>query len=615
MVTINKKIVTITSLFFALLLCIEYGHGQETRSSNPNHDLQIRFETEKSVVLLKNDHSLIPLQNLKDTKIAFVSSFPKDNPMGKMLDNYAKIFHYGPADIKDPSFPKSLVSFDVVIFAFRSGDDDGLLPSMLKLNNLVLAYFDAPITGSPKNVARAKSVIYAQDSEVLSQKYVAQLIFGGFAARGALTSDIPIGFKKGDGLKTLNQIRLKYTIPEEVGMDSRYIDSKVDSIMSHAIVEHSFPGATLLVAKNNKVIFKKSYGYLTYDSLVPVKSDDLYDLASVTKVMGALPALMKLYEIGKLRLDVPFSNYWKSWRHRKDKKDLTLREILAHQAGLNPYFIFLNDVLKDGKVKKRFVHNHPSSRFESQAYDSIFIKSRFNRKMYREIKRSKVLEEKKYLYSGTAFLIFPELITELSGQPYPEYLKNEFYAPLGSYTLGFKPATKHFPNTIVPTEIDTLFRKTLTHGWVHDENAALLGGVSGNAGLFATADDLAKMMQMYMQNGMYGGERYFYETTIKEFTKVQYPENDNRRGLGFDKPLLNNAELPLSEAYPAPEVSPESFGHSGFTGTFVWADPENQLVFIFLSNRVYPTRKNSNIYKLNVRSSLQQVFYKAQMAQ
>lgn len=171
--------------------------------------------------------------------------------------------------------------------------------------------------------------------------------------------------------------------------------------------------------------------------------------------------------------------------------------------------------------------------------------------------------------------------------------------------------SKNFSNKIVPTELDTFYRKTLTQGWVHDENASLLGGISGNAGLFRTASDIAQMMQFYMQFGTLGEKRILSENVVKEFIKVQYPENENRRGLGFDKPLLNNSDLPLKDSYPAPEVSAQSFGHSGFTGTFVWADPENELVYIFLSNRVYPTRENRNIYKLNIRPAVQQVFYKA----
>lgn len=405
---------------------------------------------------------------------------------------------------------------------------------------------------------------------------------------------------------------LSYASPSEVGMDSIYIHAKVDSIITNGIKNKAFPSAQVLVAKNSKIIFHKAYGYNTYDSIQPAALNDLYDLASVTKILGPLPAIMKLVDEGKLDLDQPFSTYWKPWRTKKDKKDISLREILAHQAGLEPYIVFLNTVLKkNGQVKKRFVKSTAKNRFTHQAYGGLFIKNRFNRKMYRTINRSKVSDEKKYLYSGLTFLIFPELITQLTGEDYETYLQNTFYTPLGISTLGFRPKLKNLQNDIVPTEIDTLFRHDVTQAWVHDENAALLGGISGNAGLFGTAVDAAKMMQFYLNFGSYSKQQIISEKTIKEFIKVQYPENENRRGLGFDKPYLNNSELPLADAYPAPEVSPESFGHSGFTGTFVWADPENQLVYIFLSNRVYPSRDHRNIYNLNIRAAIQQVFYKA----
>ena len=405
---------------------------------------------------------------------------------------------------------------------------------------------------------------------------------------------------------------LIYTDPYDVGLDPTYINNKVDSIITSGIKKEAFPGAQVLVAKSGKIIFHKAYGFHTYDSIQPVALNDIYDLASVTKITAALPALMKLVDEGKLDLDEPFSTYWTRWKNEEEKKDLTLREILAHQAGLVPYIIFLNEVIKkNGKIKKRFIKTNSNPRFSNQAYDGLYVKNRFKRKMYRIIDRSEVSEEKKYKYSGLTFLIYPELVEQLTGKSYNYYLKKNFYLPLGAPTMGFNPKTKDFPNKIVPTEQDTLFRHTLTRGWVHDENASLLGGVSGNAGLFATATDLAKLMQMYMQYGIYDGKRYLSEATIKEFTKVQFPKNENRRGLGFDKPLLNNSELPLADAYPAPEVSAESFGHSGFTGTFVWADPKNQLVYIFLSNRVNPTRENRNLYRLNIRSAVQQVFYQA----
>jgi CubicO group peptidase (beta-lactamase class C family) len=407
--------------------------------------------------------------------------------------------------------------------------------------------------------------------------------------------------------------QLEFGTPESVGLDSKYIQTKVDSIMALAITKEAFPGAQLLVAKQGKIIFHKAYGYHTYDSIQKVHLNDVYDLASVTKILGPLPAIMKLYEEGKLDLDRPFSRYWKPWRYKKNKRNITLRELLAHQAGLHPYIVFLNEVIKKGEFKNRFVSHSKNKRFSNQAYNNLYVKDRFKNKMYRIITRSKVNKKKEYLYSGSASLIYPQLIEDLTGASYTSYLQNNFYGPLGCNTLGYLPTLKKFPNNaFVPTEMDSLFRKDLVKGWVHDENAALLGGVSGNAGLFGTAKDLAILMQMYMQKGEYAGKRYLKKETVNEFIKVQFPENHNRRGLGFDKPLLGNDTLSLKESYPAPEVSPESFGHSGFTGTFVWADPAHEIVFIFLSNRVYPYRSHSNIYNLNIRPALHQVFYKSE---
>lgn len=387
---------------------------------------------------------------------------------------------------------------------------------------------------------------------------------------------------------------------------------KVDSIVSDGIKKQAFPGAQVLVAFKDSIVFHETYGFHTYDSVTQVSKDDIYDLASVTKITAPLPALMKLVDDAKLDLDNPFSNYWKPWKKYKNKKHLTLREILAHQAGLKPYIVFLSKVRKkNGQFKRRFVSKQRKKRFNKQAYEGLYVKSRFAKKVYRNINRSNVSNEKEYNYSGLAFLVFPKMIEQLSGKNYEEYLQENFYEPIGATTLTFNPKNKNLSNKIVPTEIDTLFRHTTTHGWVHDENAALLGGVSGNAGLFSTAEDLVKIMQLYQNYGSFNGTHFISENTVKEFTSVQFPENENRRGLGFDKPLLGNDTLALNKAYPSPFASSKSFGHSGFTGTFVWADPEHQLTFIFLSNRVYPTRDNRNLYNLNIRPKLHQLFYEA----
>lgn len=404
---------------------------------------------------------------------------------------------------------------------------------------------------------------------------------------------------------------LVHALPSNMGLDSALIHHKVDSIMELGIRQKAFPGAQVLVAKNDTVIFHKAYGYHTFDSIRAVTPKDLYDLASVTKITGPLPALMKLVDQGKLDLDAPFSRYWEPWRGIKDKKDLTLREILSHQAGLIPYIAFQQKVVRNGKPKRRFVREESNRRFTKRVDGTLYVKDNFQRKIDRAIDRSTVSQEKKYLYSGLSFLIFPRLIEQLTQTDYQTYLQENFYGPLGCHTLGYLPSLEYFNNPMVPTEVDTFFRKSLVRGWVHDETAALMGGVSGNAGLFGSADDLAKIMLLFQNYGMAQGKQIISEETVREFIKVQFPENDNRRGLGFDKPLLDNAGRPLEEAYPSPLVSPESFGHSGFTGTFAWADPVNGLTYIFLSNRVYPTREHGQIYRLNIRPALQHVFYTA----
>ena len=397
-------------------------------------------------------------------------------------------------------------------------------------------------------------------------------------------------------------------------IDLSAVRAKVDSIITQGIKKEAFPGAQVLVAWQGNIIFHQVYGYHTYDSIIAVGRNDLYDLASVTKILGPLPALMKLVEKGLIDLDKPFSKYWKPWKKDPDKKDLTLREILAHQAGLVPYIVFLKDVMKNDRLKRKYFRTESSLNFSNQVFDNLYVKNRFQEKIYRSITHSNVSGEKKYKYSGLSFLIFPQLIYELTGYSYEYYIQKHFYIPLGATGLTFKPKTRNFPYPIIPTELDSLYRKSLVKGWVHDENASLMGGISGNAGLFGRAIDVYKIMQLYQNYGVLDKRRYLDESTVLEFTKVQYPDNENRRGLGFDKPLLNNSELPISDAYPAPLSSPESFGHSGFTGTFVWADPKNQLVYIFLSNRVYPSRDHRNLYDLNIRTSVQQVFYQALLA-
>jgi beta-N-acetylhexosaminidase len=337
-----------------------------------------------------------------------------------------------------------------------------------------------------------------------------------------------------------------------------------------------------------------------------VRDDDLYDLASITKVSGALPGLMKLNEEGRFDLDATLGTYLKYFR-RGNKKNLTFREILAHQAGLMPWIPYWQTAIrKNGKYRWKTLKNTQSENYPFEIAENLYLHKSYKKKIYRQIRKTD-LGEKKYLYSGLTFYIFPEIIEEITGEKYEEYIYDNFYKPLGANTLTYRPMEKFDVDRIVPTEYDSLFRKTQIHGKVHDEGAAMMEGISSNAGLFANANDLAKLWQMYCNYGEYGGQQYLQEETVREFARCQYPENDNRRALGFDRPL----PAPKPDGNTAVSASQSSFGHTGFTGTFAWADPAHNLVYIFLSNRVYPTRSNTKLYDLNIRTNIQQVIYDA----
>lgn len=567
-----------------------------------------------SCVLLKNKANVLPILNLEDARIAYINLGDQNlDIFQNTLEKYTSI-----TTINQGNFSlETLQPYNYVIYALSGNNNNWEL--LYKLSNLstttrtIAVSFESLDHFSFNDFVFDSDVLFQlTNSSLPNQLYAGSLIFGGAECSGVLSQPIADTYEKGSGLEINETIRLGYGLPEKEGLNAAYINKRVDSIMNRAIKEQAFPGAQLLVAKKNTIIYHKSFGFHTYDSIHPVTNKDLYDLASVTKISGPLPVLMQLVDQGKIDLDEKFSTYWKDWRHRKDKKNLTVREVLAHQAGLQPYYVFVNEVMKDGHFKRRFVRTEPSRRFPTQIYDGLYVNKNYPRKMYRILNRSEVSPIKKYKYSGLSFMLYPKMIEQMTGVPYEDYVRDSIYKPLGATNLMFNPKGKYPDDLIVPTEVDSIFRHTLVKSWVHDENAGLLGGVSGNAGLFGTAEDLAKLMYMYQSMGVYAGKRFISEKTLREFTSIQYPENDNKRGLGFDKPLIGNAELEISKASPAPEVSQESFGHGGFTGTYVWADPVHDIVFIFLSNRVYPNRSHSKLYQLNIRPSLQRVFYTAQ---
>lgn len=395
---------------------------------------------------------------------------------------------------------------------------------------------------------------------------------------------------------------------DSLGIDSIALYAGIDSIIFEALDSTAFPGCQILLAKGGNIFYYQSFGYHTYDSMRLVQNSDIYDLASITKVTAATLALMKLYEEGKFDPDQTLGYYF-PYLARSNKGKLSMRKVLAHHSRLKNWIPYYSESQRrNGKYKRNTIASDSSARFPLRIPGSAYFlhKDFKEKKIYKMIRKSDLYENEEYVYSGLVFYLIPELVERLAEEPFDSYLYRNFYLPLGAETLGFKPLERFDKSRIVPTEVDTFFRMNKLHGVVHDEGAALMLGVSGNAGLFANALDLAKVFQMLISDGRYDGKTYLSPETIKEFTRCQYCELDNRRGLGFDKPLIEYDSIKTSVAKLA---SPDSFGHSGYTGTLIWADPEYELIFIFLANRVYPTRLNRKIYQLNIRPRIHDLVY------
>ncbi|MCQ2975280.1 MAG: serine hydrolase [Bacteroidales bacterium] len=358
---------------------------------------------------------------------------------------------------------------------------------------------------------------------------------------------------------------------------------KIDSIINDAIQQRAMPGCRLFVTYNNKVLINNSYGYLTYDSIIPVDTNTIYDFASVTKIAASAPCLMKLYQDNKIKLEKPLNKYFKNF----EKNGAKLSDALAHQAGLKTW-ISLRTKLPE--ISYQYLQN-------SDNYDI----EKAQNEIYNTICNQKLNEIGNYAYSDLSFYLYPTLIKKYYKKEFSEFLTQTFYNPLG-IKLCFNPLNKYNINNIAPTENDTIWRKKLIQGTVHDEGAALMGGISGHAGLFGTAQDLAVLMQMYLNKGIYNGHRYFKQETIEKFTSQAF--ENNRRGLVFDKPPL---DININGT-PSKKASRNSFGHTGFTGTFTWADPDNKLLIVFLCNSIYPNR-STILSKLDVRTKIHDQLY------
>ncbi len=386
---------------------------------------------------------------------------------------------------------------------------------------------------------------------------------------------------------------------------SNAIFSKIDSVIAEGIKQQAFPGAVLHVLQGDSTLIHKAYGHHTYDSIRVMLRNDIFDLASVTKVSAATLSLMMLYDEGHLDLDAKVSDYV-PWLKGNRRGKANIRETLAHQAGWRPWIPYYQDMIKEGEYKKRYFRQDSSENYPVKVKEGLYLTRKNYDFIKKKIKRSDFDEDRGFIYSGLFFYMIPEIVETTTGLKFESYLRQNFYSKVGAETTCFKPTDKFDLSRIVPTEVDTFFRMEPIHGTVHDEGAIVMGGISGNAGLFSNSQDLSKVWKVFLNKGMNDTLQLIEPSTIELFTTAHFPANDNRRGLGFDKPLLEYDSLKSSVAM---EVSHRSFGHTGYTGPLVWADPENDLLFIFLCNRVYPTRNQRMIYELGIRPKVQQLVY------
>lgn len=593
--------------------------------NTPQARLLNRELVEASLTLIRNEDEALPLKHLDTLKMASLSIGAKEKTrFQKSVERYAQVDAYQlPEDASAQeidSVKQALEAYNLILLAIH---DDSRIPlnqiefsapiqKLLKaLNgqNLIVSYFKNPYSlDKLPALQQARAIVMAYQDSELTEDLSGQLIFGGIGAKGRLPVSINTGFKSGDGMDSEGGIRLEYTLPEEVGINSDFLFHKVDSLVNEALDAKATPGAQVLLAKDGKVILNKAYGLHTYSDTVKVKPNDLYDMASVTKISSALPSLMRLSDAGKFDVDKFLGNYLPYFKN-SNKDHIPFRDILTHQAGFEPYIVYWRNTLrKNGSYKWNTFKPDSSKRYPVKITKDMWLHKNYKKKIYKAIKKSPVSDTKKYEYSGLVFILLPEIVERISQTPYQTYIRENFYDKLGTNHITYNPEKKFPLQQIVPTEDDFFFRHLAVHGTVHDEAAAVMGGVSANAGVFANANDMAKLMQMYLNNGEYGGERFIEASTVKEWIRTQFPENDNHRGIGFDKPMLGERDENWNTAIDA---SPESFGHTGFTGTMVWADPENNTLFIFLSNRVSPTRNNGRIYELNTRTNIQEVIYQS----
>jgi CubicO group peptidase (beta-lactamase class C family)/beta-glucosidase-like glycosyl hydrolase len=606
------------------ILAVKYDAGLKKRTPTGSENIMLKLNTPESKVLqqklfraavtvVRNSNNTIPLKALENKRFATITIGDSTGTgvFNRMINRYVNTKHFFVDSHEDSLRVKNILEqYDVVIVTMTARTIreqlDGIIPSLRiykEEQKIIIA--DFACTAFPANANRFETVIstFSDQSEMFA--VVPQIIFGGTFAEGILPITMGTALA-GTSVKTKSLRRFQYSSPEDVGMSARTLE-KIDAIAEEAILSASTPGCHVLVARDGKIIYEKSYGHLTYEKQTRVTDSTIYDLASVTKVSSTLQAIMFLYDRGMLDLNKKASVYLPELKN-SNKKDFTVKDILTHQAGLWPFIPFYAYTMKDTAYLPGYYSRTPSIEFPYMVADRLYAHSAMKDTLWNWSIKGKIREKPArtpfdYKYSDIGFYIMQHIAEKLLNQPIEDFVSQNLYEPLGAYTTGYLPLLKFPVNRIAPTENDKAFRKALLIGTVHDPGAAMQGGIAGHAGLFSTANDLAKLGQMMLQEGYYGGYQYYKPETVRLFS--QQPYATNHRGLGWAKSIQSEWNSPTSLF-----ASPKTFGHTGYTGTCIWVDPEFNLLYIFLSNRVHP-EVNTKLLTTNIRTRIQDVIYQS----